>query len=148
MVTLWKNDYLLNLDEIDAQHKRFFDMLDEAKTVTDRASLTEADVHAVFKFLLDFRTYGYQHFYTEEKFMIRKNFPDVLNHLDSHDEFISTLNGYRSEFLTLFKSFKGGKDNREEIKSFITKVIQYIAGWYEQHIIREDTQYAVFVKRK
>ena len=97
MVTLWKNDLLLNLDEIDAQHKGFFDMLDNAKAVADQASFTEADVHTVFKFLLDFRTYGYQHLYTEEKFMIRKNFPNVLDHLDSHDTFISTMNGYRSE---------------------------------------------------
>lgn len=148
MAGLWKKEYELNLKEIDAQHRKFFTMLEEAEHFKEKKELSGEDVFQIFRLIMGLRTYGYYHFHSEEKLMVEAGFPEFLDHMDRHDEFINSLNQFRRDFLVLFQAHKAGEENAEEIQGFFRKLFDYVLAWYQQHISTEDAKYAYFIKKK
>lgn len=147
MGNLWKNDYKLNLLEIDAQHKRFFEMLENVDGLQKKPSLNKQDVFQMFQFIIAFRTYGYLHFHTEEGLMIQKGYPHFLEHMDKHDWFIDRLNQDRKGFLELYKAHQAGADNLEEVQAFFRTHFNFALEWYRSHITTEDAKYAHYLRK-
>ncbi len=144
----WQDKFQLNIKEIDAQHRRFFEMLESTDPMLEKTELTEQDVYQIMRLLMELRSYGLFHFYTEEKLMIRAGYPEFLNHLDLHDEFLFAISKDRLNFVGLFKMFKEGTDNRAEIFDFFKEFVQYATEWYQNHIFKEDAKYAYFIKQQ
>ena len=148
MTALWKKEFELNLKEVDAQHKQFFKMLEETEHFTEKELLEPEDVFKIFRLVIDLRTYGHHHFYTEEKLMIDAGYPEFLEHLGRHDEFVERMNKSRRDFLALYKAFQDGDENRKEIQEFFRDLFGFVSAWYQEHISNEDAKYAYFMKTK
>lgn len=148
MASKWQEKYKLNIAEIDAQHRRFFEMLESSDPIITKAELDEQDVYQIMRLLVELRSYGLFHFYTEEKLMIKVGYPEFLSHMDLHDEYLYAVSKHRLNFVGLFKMFKEGTDNRQEISAFLREFVDFATDWYQKHISVEDAKYAYFITQK
>jgi hemerythrin len=144
----WQEKFQLNIKEIDAQHRRFFEILESTDPLLEKTELNEQDVFQIMRLLMDLRSYGLFHFYTEEKLMTKAGYPDFLGHMDLHDEFLFAISKHRLNFVGLFKMFKEGSDTRDDILAFLKEFVQFTTEWYQEHISKEDAKYAYFIKQK
>jgi len=146
--TQWEDKYQLNIKDIDAQHRKFFEYLESTDPLLELSELNEQDVYKIMRLLISWRSYGLLHFYTEEKLMIDAGYPEYLSHLDLHDDFMSKMSAQRLTFLGLFKEFKEGADKHAEIMAFLKEFVEYGTEWFQSHISEEDAKYAYFIKQK
>jgi hemerythrin len=148
VANLWDEKYELNIKEIDTQHKNFFSILESTDQMTEKEELDDQDIFQLMRLLMELRNYGFLHFYTEEKLMVKCGFPEFLIHLELHDDFMYSMKEYRVTFLELFKIFQEGHANHEEIREFIKGFVKYVAEWWQEHISNKDAKYAYFIKTK
>ncbi|WP_092160597.1 bacteriohemerythrin [Maridesulfovibrio ferrireducens] len=77
MINIWKQEYLLDLDTIDEQHKMFFEMTGRIVQLAE----TVSEAHSVEKIIQAIgalRTYAFLHFKTEEELLLKYAFPWVF----------------------------------------------------------------------
>ncbi|MCP3931606.1 MAG: hemerythrin family protein [Bacteroidetes bacterium] len=122
----WNDEYLIGIDEIDAQHKRLFSIastFEQAKTDSQSR-----------KALMEVFRYTREHFTLEELFMKKVNYPGYLDHKHEHEMFIDQLNDLVSCF-----------DNSPEERD---KLITLLAHWVVDHICNSDHLMTTFVDTK
>jgi len=96
--TLWKPAYLLEIDEIDDQHKRFFELCMEQSQLCERARKGEAiTIRHIIRAMFALRNYAFYHFHTEEALLVKYRFPDVYGHIRLHDTFLRKLMEFSDE---------------------------------------------------
>ncbi len=120
----WKDGYKIGHDEIDAQHKQLFSMVNDLLAATDTAGLTTGAM-ALFK-------YTREHFAHEEQLMRRINYPAMANHQAQHDSLISRLNEVAARIAN-------ETINREVLEAFLS-------DWLLNHIATTDTKLATYVR--
>ena len=131
MLKDWSDDYLIGVDEIDEQHKGFFEA---AHRLYDYILNCEGEkvVEESVEFLRD---YAGKHFRTEEAFMEKHNFPGLEAHKKLHADFFGGLD-MLTEDLRVFGPSQHLADRALEIAQ----------DWLIEHIAEEDAQYASYVK--
>ncbi len=75
----WSDDYLIGIDEIDGQHRGFFDA---AHRLYDQILNCEGE-HGVEEAVAFLRDYAESHFQTEEAFMRKHGYPHLEGHQDA-----------------------------------------------------------------
>ncbi|WP_291329823.1 hemerythrin domain-containing protein [Desulfovibrio sp. UCD-KL4C] len=65
MSNLWKQDYLLDIDTIDEQHKHFFEMTAQIIRLAEKLR-DDNSVEKIIQAVGALRTYAFLHFKTEE----------------------------------------------------------------------------------
>jgi hemerythrin len=133
MLKEWSNEYLVGIDEIDEQHKKFFEA---AHRLYDSILNCEGEsaVEEAVEFL---RKYAEQHFQTEEAFMRTHNFPRLEEHQQLHVQFFEALEQL-VEDLHVFGPSQHLADRALEIAQ----------DWLIDHIADEDNLYAAHVKKQ
>jgi len=133
MLKEWSDEYKVGIDEIDTQHKRFFDashqLYDDIVNCEGENSAAEA-----VGFL---RKYAEEHFQTEEAFMRKHEFPRLQEHQQLHIQFFESLDQL-VEDLEVFGPSQHLADRALEIAQ----------DWLIDHIADEDNLYASHVKNK
>ena len=133
MLKDWSDDYLIGIDEIDEQHKGFFEA---AHRLYDHILNCEGEkaVEETVEFLRD---YAGKHFQTEEAFMAEHEFPGLEKHRKLHAEFFVGLDMLTDD-LKIFGPSQHLADRALEIAQ----------DWLVEHIAEEDTQYATYARRR
>jgi len=133
MVKEWSDEYLIGIDEIDAQHKRFFDA---AHRLYDDILNCEGDksVDEAVEFL---RKYAREHFQSEEAFMRKHHFPRFAEHQQLHVQFFETL----EELVEDLKVFGPSQHLAD-------RALEIAQDWLIDHIADEDQLYATHVGRQ
>ena len=116
---------------IDSQHKQLIDaindLLEACYSGKGRAQLAKTT-----QFLLD---YTKKHFGDEEALQRKFNYPDYINHKKLHDGFTADVKEI------------GDQLNKEGANvTLVGKVNNTIVGWLFNHIKKEDTKIAAFIK--
>ena len=133
MLKTWSDEFSLGIQAIDEQHKGFFEAghrLYDAILNCEGEKLVEESV----AFLHD---YANRHFQEEEGFMEEHAYPYLAQHKKLHTEFLEVLDGLTDE-LELFGPSQHLADRALEITQ----------DWLINHIIEEDTRYALYIKDK
>ena len=94
MLKQWSDDYLVGIQEIDQQHRRFFDA---AHRLYDEILNCQGE-HAVGEAVEFLRHYAMEHFRTEEAFMRKHDFPRLAEHQQLHAQFFETLDQLVEDF--------------------------------------------------
>jgi hemerythrin len=131
MLKTWSDDYALDIQAIDEQHKGFFEAchrLYDAILNCEGEKMVEESV----AFLRD---YASRHFQTEESFMAKHAYPHLEQHKKLHTEFLEVLDSLMDD-LELFGPSQHLADRALEISQ----------EWLINHIIEEDTRYAQYIK--
>lgn len=124
---VWNSSYCVNIDEMDKQHKKQLEYLDEINVgLTD--NITNDEIIEILNSLYQFSK---KHFHDEEELMKRYNFNDYENHKNIHNELLRKILVFEEELT------KGIMD-----KSFVAVILK---EWLLQHILEEDVKYSRYL---
>jgi len=125
----WSDSFSVGVEEIDRQHKRFFELVNQFHERMDAG-----DPSAPKKLLVDLADYASCHFETEEKYFDLFQYPDAEPHLIQHQEFRSRVRGFQAGYRLK------GTFNIPVISEFLKK-------WMIDHILLYDRKYAGCFKK-
>lgn len=126
---IWSDDYLVNFDIIDNQHKDLVRMTNDLFIGCKKGS-TAADA-AFIKTIRNAVEYAQTHFYTEEKYMKTSNYPEMAVHKKEHELFVA-------EVVNAVKKFEKG--NSEPIA-----LARFLKNWLFTHIAQTDKKLEPFL---
>lgn len=118
----WKGEWNLGFKEIDAQHKKLVELINEANEVFRKGNVEEEG--KVFNELIELARV---HFSTEEKYFEEFDYEDKEEHMKIHADLIETLLNERNKFGT------GDFDKKE--------FLNFCAEWFDDHCNNYDKGY-------
>ncbi|MDC0335851.1 hemerythrin family protein [Pseudodesulfovibrio sp.] len=146
--SLWKQEYLLHLDEIDDQHRHFFELCGNVVQLAEKATCNKDSIAAIIRALGSLRTYAFFHFKTEEDVMLQFGFPGYLSHTGYHNSYLQKMMEFESGFRSLLVDMKKGGMDNELLRRFLKDVAEFITDWWGVHIVTQDAKYAEHVIKK
>ena len=134
----WDDSIALNISEIDNQHKRLVNIINEMFDAMKDARGT-AVIDDILKRLVGYTDY---HFGTEEKYFDQFRYLESEHHKEEHRYLVEQVNEFK-------KAFDEGKIKRDGSDSVLTvdlwKLLKY---WLINHIKISDKKYASLFKEK
>jgi hemerythrin len=127
----WNNNLSVNVGEIDMQHKRLIEMINELY----EAMKIGKGKDVTGKILNGLISYTATHFTTEEKYFAKFGYPDTVNHKKEHAAFVKKVNDFKEGFET-------GK------VSLTIEVMNFLSEWLFKHIKVTDKNYSKFFNEK
>ena len=120
----WDGALELGIPEIDAQHKKLVDLINELYTAVQEKHTTEA-LQRILRGLSD---YAKVHFATEERYFREFGYPEAKIHEQQHQDFVSKVADFQEKFE------KGETRLPMEMMAFLRQ-------WLVKHIQRSDSRY-------
>lgn len=132
----WKEDYCLNIEEIDIQHKK---LLEIGEKVYDIAMLDDGydhydEIMTVLDELLEYTEY---HFGYEEKMLKEKNYKELHDQEEEHYYYIYKI-----------KSIASREDIDDNQRKTILEILDFLSQWITNHIMVSDRKYADYLNQK
>jgi hemerythrin len=127
----WKNEYSVNIKEIDDQHRRLVDMINELHEAMVQQKAKEALGSVLSKLV----NYAATHFATEERLMQGNGYPEYAEHKEKHEKMTAKV-------LALQKEWQAGRT------TLGIEVSQFLKDWLDKHILGTDKKYAPFLNSK
>lgn len=128
--------YSIGIDEMDTQHARWIQLIEEFKAVASGHLLDQSSVAATEKALAKLLEYTKNHFASEEQFIAAHQYPDLEAHKKHHREL-------EREVLKLHNEIVAHTSERVPLKLNLLITI-----WLMEHITKEDAKYASFILKK
>lgn len=138
---LWKPDYLLDIQQLDDQHRKFFEycstLLMLADPNTSKTHLN-ADLLSVF---FKLRAYAFKHFLDEESLMAEHKYPGIKDHIRLHNRYCVDFFQAVEDTHPVFDLNPAARmdEKSREMALFLSN---FAAGWLEEHIYTTDKQLA------
>ena len=131
----WKDRYNLNIDEIDRQHMKLFEIGLRAYdlAMTDDSYDHYDEIVAILNELLDYTEY---HFDYEEKLMESYGYTGYNAQKQEHGFFVGKIRAMVS------------KDIDSDQQKAVTEVIDFLSEWISNHILLSDRKYALYFEEK
>ena len=127
----WKEEYNVNIREIDNQHQKLVSMLNGLYESLKKGEGLEA----LGTTLSELASYTKTHFATEERLMKRHGYPEYLSHKDKHERMTNKVIEY-------LQKYEAG-----EIRSPI-EISNFLKDWLKKHIMQTDMGYSAFLNGK
>jgi hemerythrin len=124
----WTDEIAVN-DEIDAQHRKLFAIVNELHASVT-AGAERSSLAKIFNELID---YTIVHFQTEERYFAELSYPDAQAHKREHDE----LTG---QVVTLQGQFADG----DLVISF--ELLDFLYDWLKTHTSDSDVKFRRFLE--
>jgi len=127
----WNTRYSTGIEIIDEQHQELFQIVNRLrKLVQDGAD--RGMIGALIKELIDATE---RHFATEESFMGKFHYPDLLPHQSEHASMLTSLH-------ELLEKFQGSH------QAMALMVPTFMEGWLRHHISDGDFGFVTFLKSR
>ena len=126
------DDCLIGVDQIDNEHRRLFELVNEAANLLMRNDVNRSDVNTI---LMELDEYAVLHFRHEEEYMKEINDPELPRQKEIHQNFVNKL-----------KEIKQGDTESNDDKETLVNIVQFVARWLFTHIISSDTMIGVYQK--
>ena len=123
----WKDSLSVKINEIDFQHKKLIDYLNELHEAMKTGKTKDAMGSILSKLL----SYTKSHFSNEEKYFKQFNYPQAAVHIEEHEKFIAKVTDVKNRF------DKG-------TTSVSIELIKFLTDWIQNHINETDKAYSDF----
>lgn len=135
MAIKWKENYSCNIEEIDNQHKKLFEIGDELYNLINLKDGIDRydEIVTIVRKLKDYTIY---HFQYEEKLLKEYEFEGLYENSKEHDEFVKKIIELEH------------KDIDQGQKQVSLDMVLFIADWIEKHILGIDMQYKDYLNEK
>jgi hemerythrin len=127
----WKEEYSVNIKEIDKQHQKLVEMLNSLYDALKKGEGLEA----LGSTLSELISYTKTHFTTEERLMKTHGYPDYLSHKDKHEKMTNKVLDYVKKY------------EADGIRSPI-EISNFLKDWLKMHIMQTDMCYSTFLNDK
>ena len=123
----FKEEYVTGITTVDAEHKRLFEIADEAYQLSKEELLVDKfdQVHHI---LGELKEYALLHFEHEEAYMASINYKHMFIQKVQHDQFREKINDMNFDHLDT---------NTEEM---LSEILEYLTNWLINHILEHDKQ--------
>lgn len=128
---VWKDEYSVNVQQIDDQHKQLVAMVNELH----EAMMQQRAKDVLGGLLNKLVSYCANHFAVEEGLMQTAGYPDFSSHKAKHDKMTAKV-------LALQSDLKAGKLN------LTIEVSQFLKDWLDKHILGTDKKYSAHLNAK
>lgn len=124
----WKAEYSVNIQSIDAQHKRLVAMINEL-----HAAMKEGKGKEIMgNIIKELARYTQYHFTYEETLFSRYGYPGSAAHKTEHDQFVARVSRFEEDL------------TRGSV-TLSMEVMQFLKNWLASHILKTDKQYSDFL---
>ncbi len=127
----WNINLATNVEEIDSQHKKYFDILNK---LYDLSKQEKNDRQFVGKILYELVEYTKFHFETEERYMKKYKYEDIERHKKEHYKYKGKVAEIARKYLK----------NEEEIDK---ELFEYCKKWFYNHIKEIDQDLGKYLKK-
>jgi hemerythrin len=125
MATLkWSDELEVDVFEIDIQHKRLIDMLDDLEFAIHE----NKEKYTIGKIVAGISAYTKTVFATEEKYFDKFEYPESESHKSEHSDFIAKVAVFE-------ENFKSGKIEQT------VEDMQFLSDWLQNHIVNSDKKF-------
>jgi hemerythrin len=131
MGLVWDNTFLLGIDEIDQQHKSIVEHFTKFSEAVQDGSAKDV-LAEMATFLVE---YAQLHFATEERYMVRYDYPRIEEQRSEHADFTRDAE-------ELVKKIQDDGASRELSLALTGKMVR----WVIQHVRNHDRDMVMFVK--
>jgi len=119
----WTDSYLLGIDEIDIQHRGFFELWENECRNADLNNFDQLK-----NVIVKLENYILEHFKTEEDLLRKSGYADIETHVAQHRFFIQKVSEMKLEL------------NYKNMLLF-EKLTMFIKKWFISHIMQTDRKY-------
>lgn len=136
----WKDTYTIGVEEIDEDHRRLVDMINElhagiARNCSGGVREVVDELETMLYVLDDLVDYATDHFALEEDSMLEHAYPGYASMKRAHREFLSMAQQLRDAF-----------DSGRPISS--QRTLESLKAWFDNHVLGLDMRFGEFVKSK
>jgi len=121
----WNESFSVHNSDIDEQHKKLFDLINQFYDQIDLSSPKELILHLIS----GLKEYTIMHFHFEEEHMRNIHYAMLPEHKKEHDDLIAKVN-------ELEKKLKSGR------LLFSFEITELIKDWIKNHILDSDLKFA------
>ena len=125
----WKNEYSVGNEEIDSQHKKLIEMINELHEAMTQGKGNKMVGEIVLKMV----DYSKVHFSAEEKMMQNFKYSGMADHIKEHQAFIAKAQEYEEQI-------KSGSFNVS------ISIATFLKDWLTNHILKIDKAYSFLFK--
>ncbi|TCO78076.1 bacteriohemerythrin [Marinisporobacter balticus] len=131
----WKNEYKVEITEIDRQHKK---LLEIGERLSDLLKLKNDMDHydEIMDILRELREYTEYHFAHEEKMLEKYGYEDLRLQKREHRSFVNKIIQLENQ------------DIDQKQTGIELSMIEFLANWIENHILKTDHEYQDFLHEK
>ena len=127
----WNDSLIVNIAEIDSQHKRLVEMINDLYEAMRQGKGKEITGDVV-KGLV---AYASSHFKLEEKYFAQFNYPDSANHKSEHNAFVKRITDFQEKF-------------NKGTMGLSVEIMKFLSDWLTNHIKVSDRKYCPFLVSK
>ncbi|WP_245651248.1 bacteriohemerythrin [Paramagnetospirillum marisnigri] len=124
----WSDDLLINVDAIDADHKKLFNLM------ADIFASASHGADAINRAIGALASYTKEHFSREEESMAGAQYPALEAHKYEHEHLVFQLEGLINRLMV---------SGAEAIDSELAK---FLMNWLGGHIMTFDVKYAAYLR--
>jgi len=127
----WKEIYVVNISEIDSQHKNLVGIVNELHD----AMIIGKGQDVLGKVLTELVDYTLYHFATEEKYFDLYGYPEAELHKKQHKELVEQV-------AAIYEKFKSGE------RILTLDVMNFLRDWLHDHIVGSDKLFGPYLNSK
>lgn len=127
---VWNESYSIDEKQIDSQHKKLFELLNEVCHLVQDDQ--ETPLFSTIKMISELSMYAIFHFREEEKLMKEIQYPDLEEHQAQHKEYIVKINQLKANY-----------QKQDPLINY--EILDFLNSWLAKHILIEDMKYKHFL---
>ena len=128
---VWKDSFNIGIEEIDRQHRKFLEMLNEYYEVVSRSKTATLDHKLVNKL----KAYASLHFDFEVNLLKNTGYIDTEEQLKQHNYFESRISELESSLV---------QGNAESLNAVFT----FLRDWFLSHVLESDRKFVPYVTKQ
>lgn len=143
MAVAWDDKFSVGSSDIDAQHKRLFQLTNKLETLlNENKGNLLPQYNQILRIIDELGDYSAIHFYSEELAMEECNCPDLDDHKAKHQSFAEEVHNLKENLSSdiLFK-----KDEKK-LTELLERLFNFLSKWLTGHILVVDMQYKGKIK--
>ena len=125
---LWKDNLSVKIKEIDDQHKKFLELVNNLHAAVKEKKTREVEGKIIDSLI----EYAFYHFTLEERYLDRSNYPYTEQHKKEHEEFVD-------------KIIQLKKDHEKNKLSLTVDMINFLNNWWINHVKNSDKKYEPYL---
>lgn len=126
--------YSIGIPEMDAQHARWIELIEQFRAAAAGHLLEPVGLGAAQRALEQLIDYTKTHFASEEVFIAARGYPEVEAHRAQHRELVAEVERLRDEI------------RQHKTHSTPLKLNLFVTIWLMEHIMSDDAKYAQYIR--
>jgi hemerythrin len=136
----WSDKYKIGVPEVDDQHQRILQSINELGDFLNSAKTTENIKWRIQTFIIEILNYAEKHFRDEEQLMEDAKAPWLEEHKQVHQGLADDVINFRDRIAEL-------SDEGEQLH-ILEQMHKFMVDWLIHHIMKEDTKFGEFYNNR